>query len=128
MVEDGGSAPLVASGLFWRRRVYNPLAGTSSGEKLVRPAGIAPASPDWHTGILLLNDGRIKKERHPDDGQAARPGGGMCKKEQTPLPHLSVPHPLVFTADVSVFEAHLPESLYGYVKEKLIQTGGSKTT
>ena len=33
MVEDGGSAPLVASGLFGRRRVYNPLAGASSGKK-----------------------------------------------------------------------------------------------
>ena len=30
-------------------------------KKLVRPAGIAPASPDWHTGILLLNDGRDGK-------------------------------------------------------------------
>jgi hypothetical protein len=26
--------------------------------KMVRPAGIAPASPDWHSGILLLNDSR----------------------------------------------------------------------
>ena len=25
--------------------------------RLGRPAGFAPASPDWHTGILLLNDG-----------------------------------------------------------------------
>lgn len=25
-------------------------------ETLVRSAGIAPASPDWHSGILLLND------------------------------------------------------------------------
>ena len=27
-------------------------------KKMVRPAGIAPASPDWHSGILLLNDDR----------------------------------------------------------------------
>ena len=26
--------------------------------KMVRSAGVAPASPDWHTGILLLNDDR----------------------------------------------------------------------
>ena len=25
---------------------------------MVRSAGIAPASPDWHSGILLLNDDR----------------------------------------------------------------------
>src|SRR5947209_4354115 len=28
--------------------------------KLVRSAGFAPASPDWHSGILLLNDDRKK--------------------------------------------------------------------
>ena len=26
--------------------------------KMVRSAGIAPASPDWHSGILLLDDDR----------------------------------------------------------------------
>lgn len=29
-----------------------------SSATMVRPAGVAPASPDWHTGILLLNDDR----------------------------------------------------------------------
>ena len=28
------------------------------GLKLVRSAGFAPASPDWHSGILPLNDDR----------------------------------------------------------------------
>ena len=27
-------------------------------KKMVRSAGLAPASPDWHSGILLLNDER----------------------------------------------------------------------
>ena len=27
-------------------------------EEMVRSAGLAPASPDWHSGILLLNDDR----------------------------------------------------------------------
>ncbi len=27
-------------------------------KKMVRSAGLAPASPDWHSGILLLNDDR----------------------------------------------------------------------
>ena len=26
--------------------------------KMVRSTGVAPASPDWHSGILLLNDER----------------------------------------------------------------------
>jgi hypothetical protein len=82
MVEDGGSAPLVASGLFERRRVYNPLAGASSLlDKMVRPAGIAPASPDWHTGILLLNDGRILKKETPP-GAAVEPSARVAECEK----------------------------------------------
>ena len=31
--------------------------------KMVRSTGIAPASPDWHSGILLLNDDRKSAAR-----------------------------------------------------------------
>ena len=58
MVEDGGSAPLVASGLFGVTAGLQSVGRGILREKLVRPAVMAPASPDWHTGILLLNDGR----------------------------------------------------------------------
>ena len=37
------------------RRVLN-------AEKMVRPAGLAPAFPDWKSGILLLDDDRIVKK------------------------------------------------------------------
>ena len=30
-------------------------------KKMVRSAGLAPASPDWHSGILLLDDDRIER-------------------------------------------------------------------
>ncbi len=33
--------------------------------KLVRSAGFAPASPDWHSGILLLNDDRERSGAKP---------------------------------------------------------------
>src|SRR6187399_2566459 len=36
-------------------------AGARRVLEMERPAGIAPASPDWHTRILLLNDGRMKR-------------------------------------------------------------------
>jgi hypothetical protein len=32
-------------------------------KKMERSAGLAPASPDWRTGILLLNDDRISAAR-----------------------------------------------------------------
>ncbi len=43
---------------------------TCTPDSVERPAGIAPASPDWHSGILLLNDGRVE-----NDGGA---GGNWC--------------------------------------------------
>jgi hypothetical protein len=51
-------------------------------EKMVRSAGIAPASPDWQPGILLLDDDRKWAAR------AEVPAPHTTKKEQTPLPSL----------------------------------------
>ena len=31
--------------------------------EMVRSTGVAPASPDWHSGILLLNDDRKSAAR-----------------------------------------------------------------
>lgn len=44
-------------------------------KKLERPAGIAPASPEWRSGVLLLDDGRIK-----------RSGAGNAALRQCPAP------------------------------------------
>ena len=74
---------------------------------MVRSAGIAPASPDWHSGILLLDDDREMRR-----GCYVRTRAAYDKKEQTPLPlrhSLSQAHPQEnFTAVLSVFQAHLP--------------------
>ena len=63
---------------------------------------VAPASPDWHSGILLLDDGRERQ------------------KEQTPLSPSTMlrAHPLeYFTAVLSVFQAHLPvHDMAGHAK------------
>ena len=39
-------------------RKLAPAAQVMCFSKMVRSAGLAPASPDWHSGILLLNDDR----------------------------------------------------------------------
>ena len=74
--------------------------------KMVRSAGIAPASPDWHSGILLLDDDREWAARDASLHTRA----AYDKKEQTPLPTRNLSsHPLEnFTAVLSVFQAHLP--------------------
>jgi hypothetical protein len=73
--------------------------------KLVRPAGIAPASPDWHSGILLLNDDRERSGAEP----WLEPCATYDRKERTPLPRwLSVAPAGCFTADVSVFTGTPP--------------------
>ena len=74
--------------------------------KLVRSAGIAPASPDWHSGILLLNDDRIRS-----GAGAFFPHAAHDNKERTPLPPVECytqgVAPAGFTlADVSVFNRH----------------------
>ena len=52
--------------------------------EMVRTAGLAPASPDWQTGILLLNDDR---ENECGAGCCmSTPAPLTTKKEQTPLP------------------------------------------
>jgi hypothetical protein len=52
----------------------------------VRSAGLAPASPDWHSGILLLNDDR--KNEAARLMLDARRRAAIDNKEQTPLPAL----------------------------------------
>ena len=49
--------------------------------KMVRSAGVAPASPDWHTGILLLNDDRVTQRLRPAVGQCVPPASAMIKAE-----------------------------------------------
>jgi hypothetical protein len=44
----------------WNRVSTSYLRHHTSPLKMVRSAGVAPASPDWHTGILLLNDDRVE--------------------------------------------------------------------
>jgi hypothetical protein len=105
----------------------------------VQPAGFAPASPEWRSGILALErwlreaanrqtrrasdafhwrvhpKKRAPFSRRATDGPGrvesiARPSKGG-KKEQTPLPRVwSRRTRRYFTADVSVFRAHLPRS------------------
>ena len=59
---------------------------------MVRSAGVAPASPEWKSGILLLEDDRIVKMK---TNTAASPVMDSHPQE-------------CFTADLSVFQAHLP--------------------
>src|SRR5688572_7068375 len=58
---------------------------------MVRSAGLAPASPEWQTDILLLNDDRKRWRRGPPT--SIRAALILTKKEQTPLPALSSSHP-----------------------------------
>ena len=71
--------------------------------KMVRSAGLAPASPDWHSSILLLNDDR-------EMWRGLSGPRRLRQKEQKPLPTRNLsPHPQEnFTAVLSVFKAHLP--------------------
>ena len=65
----------------------------------MRPAGLAPAFPDWKPGILLLDDDRIVKMK---TNTAASPVMDSHPQEN-------------FSADLSVFQAHLPwHELYQY--------------
>ncbi len=65
--------------------------------KMVRPAGLAPAFPEWKSGILLLDDDRIMKMK---PNTAASPVMDSHPQEN-------------FSADLSVFQAHLPwQELY----------------
>ena len=77
-------------------------------KKMVRSAGLAPASSDWHSDILLLNDDREGRRGL----RSMRTRAAYDKKEQTPLPtRTQSSHPQDdFTAVVSVFQAHLPRA------------------
>jgi hypothetical protein len=70
---ETAALPLGYSAVFWKWMARRPgaapdkrgfgdlaalLAHVAFVENEIRPAGIAPASPGWHPGILLLNDGR----------------------------------------------------------------------
>ncbi len=63
-----------------------------SGEKMERPAGLAPAFPGWKPGVLLLDDGRVVEIK---TNTAASPVKDSHPQEN-------------FSADLSVFQAHLP--------------------
>src|ERR1043166_91784 len=81
-------------------------AGARRSTKLVRSAGVAPASPDWRSGILLLNDDRTWTQRSWFRLRQ--------RKEQDTIAIsrlLSNRTRWNFTADLSVFQAHLPFSL-----------------
>lgn len=91
--------------------------------EMERSAGIAPASPEWRSGILLLNDDREKfVEIGPVDRQGRMSGAGVTcghprriyttKRTNTAA---SIRHEVEgrtrwnhFTAVLSVFQAHLP--------------------
>ena len=59
---------------------------------MVRSAGLAPAFPEWKSGILLLDDDRIVKMK---TNTAASPVMDSHPQDN-------------FSADLSVFQAHLP--------------------
>lgn len=60
--------------------------------KMERPAGLAPAFPGWKPGVLLLDDGRFGRIK---TNTAASPVKDSHPQEN-------------FSADLSVFQAHLP--------------------
>lgn len=75
-------------------------------KKFIRSAGIAPASPDWHSGILLLNDDR-KRDTAEIVGCAH-----LTKKNEHHCPRTSSGRTRWnFHGGLSVFQAHLPFSL-----------------
>ena len=76
--------------------------------KMVRSAGFAPASPDWHSGILLLNDDRKRSGAEPWSELRAT----YDNKERTPLPRLVSVAPAGFHWRMfRCLQAHLPRSL-----------------
>jgi hypothetical protein len=89
-------------------RKLAPAAFSSSCEnwKMERPAGIAPASPEWRSGVLLLDDGRIKGAAQVYYSQAGLRRSRL-KRTNTAVSSKSSHPQVVFTADLSVFEAHL---------------------
>lgn len=49
-----------------------------SGEKMERPAGVAPAFPGWKPGVLLLDHGRTLKNKNKhrcQSGEGLTPAG-----------------------------------------------------
>ena len=67
----------------------------------MRSAGLAPASSDWQSDILLLNDDRKRAAR------VARPAPHNDKKNKHRC-QLAFAPAGYFTAVLSVFQAHLP--------------------
>ena len=68
--------------------------------KLERPAGLAPAFPDWKSGILLLDDDRFV---NMITNTAASPVMDSHPQED-------------FSADLSVFQAHLAWQIHRTAK------------
>ncbi len=89
--------------------------------------GAAPASPDWHTGILLLNDGRMTAQpvraalwKIMERGRHGSPfaRAPVCTKRTNTAAAPFGAAPAGFLGGCfGVLEAHLPESLLGYVEK-----------
>ncbi len=99
-----------------------------SSLKMVRSAGVAPASPDWHTGILLLNDDRDGAQPRKRDCATvkwrARADQGTCsvralcvQRTNTAAAPLGAAPAGFLGGSFGVLEAHLPGSLCGYKME-----------
>ena len=83
-------------------------------KKMVRSAGLAPASPDWHSGILLLNDERERAARTATNAPAPL----TTKRTNTAAnSELEFAPAGDFTAVLSVFQAHLPVALTNMVSQ-----------
>ena len=88
----------------------------SAGRGILLEIGAASRNCTGVTGLAYRNPAaeRWPRLKNESPGRAAEVSGrpvGECDvyKEQTPLPLLPEPHPLDFTADVSVFEFGTPD-------------------
>ena len=86
------------------------LAPAVSLENLVRSAGIAPASPGWHPGILLLKDDRERAARvlattaHPRRIRQKRTNTAASRALTKSTRHTR----WIYSADLSVFTGTPP--------------------
>jgi len=77
--------------------------------KLVRSAGIAPASPGWHAGILLLKDDRNRAARDVTKVHPRRIRQKRTNTAASSLPKLEGGHTRwIYSADLSVFTGTPP--------------------
>ena len=91
--------------------------------KVVRSAGFAPTSPEWRSGVLLLDDGRGNREGNGpglnDWAECAARASRMDTRAAYTTKRTNTAAPIRlgvegrtrrnhFTAVLSVFQAHLP--------------------